>query len=1076
MVTGSGFRTCLPLIGGGVSCFLLLSGLLAESGSSTPEVDFNLEVRPILSDNCFACHGPDQKKRQFELRLDTPEGPFQERDFGGPVVVPGDSASSMLYRRVTSENAAWKMPPASSGKELSDQQVDLIKSWIDQGAEYQGHWAFQTPERPALPEVERTSWPRNPIDRFVLAQLEKRGVSVSQEAAATTLIRRVTYDLTGLPPSLEEVEAFLKDDSPDAYEKVVDRLLESPHYGERMAVDWLDVARYADTHGYHIDSHRDMWLWRDWVINAYNRNMPFDQFTIDQLAGDLLPDPTADQLIATGFNRNHMINYEGGAIPEEYLNEYVVDRVNTTAMTWMGLTMGCARCHDHKYDPITQRDFYRFYAYFNNIEEQGLDGYTGNARPFLKVPSPDQQRREEDLKEQIETLKAVLKEGGADELSQEWQQQALGQFPVPSHDSLLAHYEFDGHFADTSGNYHHAHPSSEFVRNQAGRVGQSINLDGETFVDLGAAAQLTGERPFTIALWLFPAGNAEGYLLSRRDPDQGERGFGIFFGDQVVPVPGQPGTPFSFRMIREWPHQALTISLPEPLRNKKWQHLAIVYDGSMQASGLQIFLDGELQEGRVDSDTLNGTIENDRNLYLGVNSDFPFMKQRRGTTALLDDLRFYSRQLGREEILQLTRDEPVRALLRVDAEELKPGQEKELRDYFLEHQAPAGLRDAHLRHTALTTELKEIRSAMVGTMVMRERKEPRKTFLLERGDYRNQREEVQSGVPDCLPAMSEQLPNNRLGMVRWLVSADHPLTSRVIMNRFWQGYFGIGLVKTSEDFGSQGSSPSHPGLLDWLAREFVDSGWDVKAMQKLIVTSATYRQSSKTNTWSSDHDPENRWLSRASRLRLPAEMIRDSALALGGLLNLEIGGPSVFPYQPAGLWKEMAFGEFYTAQVYHQSTGPDLYRRSIYTFWKRTVPPPLLGTFDAPDREFCTVRRSRTNTPLQPLVLLNATTFVEAARALASRALTEADRSSESLLQLVYRLATSRLPSDREVQVLSEALQQQRDFYAHNPEEAARLVSLGASPPATSAEGNELAAWTTLASIILNLDETITRE
>ena len=1076
MVTGLGFRPCRALIAGGGVGVLLLSGLVAESGSPAPEVDFNLEVRPILSDNCFAYHGPDQKKRQFELRLDTPEGPFQKRDFGGPVIVPGDAATSMLYRRVTSENAAWKMPPASSGRALSDRQVELIKSWIDQGAEYPGHWAFQTPKRSVLPKVENTSWPRQPIDRFVLAKLEKRGVSVSAEADRETLIRRVTYDLTGLPPSLQEVEAFLHDDSPEAYQKVVDRLLESPHYGERMAVDWLDAARYADTHGYHIDSHRDMWLWRDWVINAYNRNMPFDQFTIDQLAGDLLPDPTQDQLIATGFNRNHMINFEGGAIAEEYLNEYVVDRVNTTAMTWMGLTMGCARCHDHKYDPISQREFYRFYAYFNNIEEQGLDGYTGNARPFLRVPSPDQHRREEDLKEEIEALTTVLKEGGADELNQEWQPQALGQFPVPSHDGLLAHYEFDGHFADTSGNYHHARPSSEFVKSQGGRVGQSINLDGETFVDLGTAAQLTGDRPFTIALWLLPGGNSEGYLLSRRDPDQSERGFGIFLGDEVLPVPGQLATPFSFRMIREWPDQALTISLPDPLPNKKWRHVAILYDGSMQAAGLRIFLDGDLQEVEVDSDTLSGTIESDRKLYLGVNADFPFMKERRGTTALLDDLRFYDRQLKREEISQLIQDEPVRALLRADARELKPGQEKELRDYFLEHYAPQELRDAHLQQTALTGELKEIRSAMVGTMVMREREEPRKTFLLERGDYRNQGEEVQSGVPDCLPSLSEQLPNNRLGLARWLVSDDHPLTSRVIVNRFWQSYFGIGLVKTSEDFGSQGSPPSHPRLLDWMAREFVDSGWDVKAMQKLIVTSATYRQSSKMNGWSGDHDPENRWLSRASRLRLPAEMIRDSALALGGLLNLEIGGPSVFPYQPAGLWKEMAFGEGFTAQVYQQSTGSDLYRRSLYTFWKRTVPPPLLGTFDAPDREFCTVRRSRTNTPLQPLVLLNDTTFVEAARALASRALTEAALSSESPLQLVYRLANSRLPTAREERVLSTALQQQRDFYAHNPEEAARLVGPGAGPPPSGEDGSELAAWTTLASIILNLDETITRE
>ena len=557
MVTGSGFKPCFPLIGGSAACFLLLSGLLAESGSPAPRVDFNLEVRPILSDNCFACHGPDEKKRQFELRLDTPEGPFQERDLGGPVIVPGDSASSMLYRRVTSENAAWKMPPESSGRELSDRQVELIKSWIDQGAEYLGHWAFQSPKRPARPQVERTSWPRNPIDSFVLAELEKRGVSVSEEADGATLIRRVTYDLTGLPPSIEEVEAFLKDDSPDAYQKVVDRLLESPHYGERMAVDWLDLARYADTHGYNIDSGRDMWLWRDWVINAFNRNLPFDQFTIEQLAGDLLPDPTQDQLIATGFNRNHMINFEGGAIPEEYLNEYVANRVNTTATVWMGLTMRCAQCHDHKYDPIKQRDFYRFYGFFNNIEEQGLDGKFGNAKPFLRVPSPDQQRREKNLEGQVADLEAVLEEAGADQLHEDWLPDALTQFPPVSYEGLKAHYEFDGHFADTSGNYHHASPSSEFVKHGPGRVGKSVSLDGETFVDLGNAALLAADQPFTIALWFLPGGNAPGYLLSRRDPLNQERGYGIFFGEEVARPPVRFFTPFSFRMIQEWPEEKL---------------------------------------------------------------------------------------------------------------------------------------------------------------------------------------------------------------------------------------------------------------------------------------------------------------------------------------------------------------------------------------------------------------------------------------------------------------------------------------------------------------------------------------
>ena len=847
-------------------------------------------------------------------------------------------------------------------------------------------------------------------------------------------------------------------------------------------MDWLDLARYADTHGYNIDSGRNMWLWRDWVITAFNRNLPFDQFTIEQLAGDLLPDPTQDQLIATGFNRNHMINFGAVAVREEYLNETVADRVNTTATVWMGLTMRCAQCHDHKYDPLTQRDFYRFYGFFNNVEEDGLAGSSGNARPFLRVPGPDQQHREKNLEELIADLEAVLEEAAADQLHENWLPDALTQFPRVSPAGLMAHYEFDGHFADTSGNYHHASPSSEFVKHRPGRVGQSVGLDGETSVDLGGAAPLAEDRPFTIALWVLPGGNAAGYLMSRRDPLNKERGYGIFFGEEVVRPTIQFSTPFFFRMIHESPDQILSVSLTENLPNFKWHHVTVLYDGSRKASGLRIFLNGELQEVKVEADRLNGSIESDRPLYLGVNSDFPFVKRRSGTTARVDDLRFYDRQISQEEMRGLVKDLPMKSILQTKAEDWEPAQREELRDYFLENHAPEPLREAHLQLKAVQRELKDLQSQMPSTMVMQERKEPRKTFLLERGDYRNQGEEVQAGVPDCLPEMSEELPDNRLGLARWLVSDDHPLTSRVIVNRFWQNYFGLGLVKTSEDFGSQGSPPSHPLLLDWLAREFVESGWDVKAMQKLVVTSATYRQSSKRNAWSAEHDPENRWLSRASRLRLPAEMIRDGALALGGLLNLDVGGPSVFPYQPPGLWKEMAYGEYdgaqvyYTAQVYHESTGADLYRRSLYTFWKRTVPPPSLGMFDAPDREFCTVRRSRTNTPLQPLVLLNDTTYVEAARALASRALTEVDGSSESPLQLVYRLATSRLPTGEETRVLAAALLQQQDFYTHNPEAATRLVGLGASLAPDTIDGKELAAWTALASIILNLDETITRE
>jgi Protein of unknown function (DUF1553)/Protein of unknown function (DUF1549)/Planctomycete cytochrome C len=760
-------------------------------------VDFDRQVRPILSDNCYACHGPDDKTRKARLRLDVREEALK-------VLVPGQAAQSELLNRLTAEDVHERMPPAKTGKRLTPQQIEVVRRWIDQGAKWSEHWAFVKPVRPAPPPVQTPGWVRNDIDAFVLTRLEREGLRPSPEADRTTLIRRVTLDLTGLPPTPAEVDAFLVGSRFDAYERLVDRLLASPRYGERMALDWLDAARYADTHGYHLDSGRDLTRWREWVIDAFNRNLPFDRFTAEQLAGDLLPNPTPEQKIASGFHRNHMINFEGGAIPQEYLTAYLVDRVNTTATVWLGLTLGCCQCHDHKFDPFSQKEFYQLYAFFNSVPEKGLDGNEGNAAPVLPLPTAAQRRT-------LEQLDAAIK--GVEE----WQK--------------------------------------EFAPRSA-----------------------TGKA------------------------------------------------------VRE----------------------------------------------------------------------------------------------------QLTKLQQARAEL--------------------------------AKHVATT-------------MVMQELPTPRDTFVLVRGQYDKPGQKVTAAVPARLHPLPSGAPANRLGLARWLVDPANPLTARVIVNRYWQVYFGTGLVKTAEDFGSQGEPPSHPELLDWLATEFQRTGWDVKQMQRLIVTSATYRQASAVTPELHAKDPENRLLARMTRLRLPAEFIRDQALAASGLLNGVLGGKSVSPYQPPGLWQELSSrgdSDQWTAQKYVQSHGQDLYRRTMYTFWKRTSPPPTLVTFDAPDRETCTVRRPRTNTPLQALVLMNDPTYVEAARKLAERAMREAQTVDERIA-LAFRLVTGRRPKEEEVGVLRRVFEQQWNNFRKDKQAAAKVLRVGEASRGTDCDDAELAAWASVASVILNLDEAVTR-
>jgi hypothetical protein len=798
--------------------------LVGQRPVRTEQVEYNRDIRPILSRSCFPCHGFDAQQREAGLRLDVSEEACRPTASGVTPIMPGKPELSEVVARICSEDASTVMPPREVKKDLSPRETRLIKQWILEGAAYQPIWSLIPPRRQGVPAIRQTNrgWPRNAIDYFIDARLEQAELLPAAEADRPALIRRLSFDLTGLPPTLDEVDAFLSDTAPDAYEQLVDRLLASPHFGERMAVMWLDAARFADTHGYHLDAGRDMTIWRKWVIDAFNRNLPFDRFTVEQLAGDLLPEATVEHKIASGFNRNHMINFEGGAIGEEYRTAYVADRVNTVSTVWLGLTMGCCQCHDHKFDPFTQHDYYRLFAFFNNLDEKGIDGEVGNCEPLLRFPTPPQQIKLTELTTAIAAIK-----------------------------------------------------------------------------------------------------------------------------QQIVPQPA---------------------------------------------------------------------------------------KRKKARTARL---------------------------------------EKQLAD--------------------LEQELADLQDKIPSAMIMAEMDRPRDTFVLVRGQYDQLGEKVTAAVPAALPPLPANPPPNRLGLAQWLVDPSHPLVARVTVNRLWQMLFGNGLVKSSEDFGSQGDLPSHPDLLDWLAIEFVEpspaplgtassSKWNIKAMVRLMVTSATYRQTSALTSKRRDRDPENRLYSHLSRTRLPAEFIRDQALAVSGLLQHRIGGPSVSPYQPAGLWEELnslekmgSREQKWSRRFYQQSHGPDLYRRGMYTIWKRTAPAPSMSAFDAPDRENCAVRRANSNTPLQALVLLNDPTYVEAARKLAERVLAEAPNDLNDRLAYLFRLTLCRPPSKAECAVLEATLEDQLGRFRNRPSAARELLQVGESSRNEQLDLVEHAAWTNLASVVLNLDEAITR-
>ena len=1024
-------------------------------------ISFNRQVLPILANNCFSCHGPDEKQRETKFHFDTEEGAFAEDG----IIVRGNAAKSVMVQMITNPDPDERMPPPDSGHALTEAQIELLRRWIDEGAKWDTHWAYVAPVRAEPPAPRDMDWVRNPIDRFIRARLEREDLEPSREADKAALLRRVTYDLTGLPPTPAEIDAFLADSSPDAYEKRVDALLQSPRYGERMAVPWLDAARYGDTHGYHIDNMRVMWPWRDWVIDAFNRNLPFDQFVTEQLAGDLLPDATRAQKVASGFNRNHMINFEGGAIADEYQVEYVVDRVEATSTAFMGLTMGCARCHSHKFDPITHKDFYQFFAFFNNVPELGLDGKAGNAVPLLPLPSPAQEKMLAELETAIEANEAAIADAVVAPLQQTWEREVAEKTQAVDTTGLVAHYELDGNFSDLSGSYRpgrmvHGDPTFE-----PGQVGRAASFDGDSEVTFGDVGAFDRGDQFTLSVWLKGRGRQPTPILYKRASPQEGPGYAWYFDDVGIVGIQRWAARLNVVVTGASPADTIHLRTRERLKQSDWHHVAMVYDGTRKTGRLQLRLDGVPADVEVVRDTLKTSVATDAPLRITP----PFVGQ-------LDDLRVYRRALTADEVEYLAIHQPARAVLSGVIGKRTKEQAAGVREYFLKHAAPDPLRRASAELETLAAERETLDKQIPTAMIMAELAQPRETFILARGDYRNRTDKVEPGVPSMLPRLPENAPLNRLTLAKWLVDPKHPLTARVAVNRYWQTYFGVGLVKTQEDFGVQGEAPVHPELLDWLATEFVRTGWDVRAMQRLIVTSATYRQSSRVTRELLEKDPENRLLARGPRFRLPAEMIRDTALAVSGLLNGEIGGPSVLPYQPKGLWEEMAFGEGFSAQAYEQSHGKDLYRRGMYTFWKRTVPPASMATFDAPDREKCTARRAQTNTPLQALVLLNDTTYVEASRAMAQRVLLEGGKDDKSRVAYAFKLATARKPSGDENGVLRTLLKTQRIWFQRDPKRATALLGVGESAPDKRLDPIEHAAWTTVASVILNLDETVTKQ
>lgn len=1054
--------------------FILLTIVLSACGPTLPEgvevamqqlpdqLDFNTHVKPVLSDRCFACHGPDQANREAGLRLDVAEGAMAElpESPGQFAIKAGNISDSQLAHRILSDDPDQVMPPSQSELHLTDREKAILLQWIDQGAEYKPHWAFIPPQ---MPKVASSG---NLIDPFIQQSITEKGWKAAPQADKETLLRRVSFDLTGLPPTIEELDAFLANTNDDAYEQAVDRLLASLHFGERMAADWMDVSRFADTHGYTVDRYRDMSPWRDWVIEAFNDNMPYDQFIHWQMAGDLIPQSAKSQVLATGFNRNHQQNMEGGIVPEEFRIEYVADRTNTLGTAFLGLTMECARCHDHKFDPISQKNYYELFSFFNQVNDAGQISWD-DAMPVPTMLLTDDEvdktihffeQNISKVQEEIDNM-----DHEAEQAFQQWLVQEDGRATSIRQEAAgrIGYYPFHQSSLNNSlVPYQQGQMKQSGVQSKIspvfaeGKTGKGLKLDGDAWLDAGGIGAFDRSDPFSVGMWVnVPAELKKGVLFHKGDGAllYNFRGFHLAIDNNRLEL----------LMARTTPHNAI-IEYAQDLPRNQWVHVMMTYDGSSTAAGLKAYLNGKELETEVENDHLSKSILFGRDKEPGIQIGARWRGSGiKGST--VDDISIYDRELSALEVLQLAAPGAFEQLMRKSSEQLSGQEQLDLKRYFLATQQQA--RQQKLKDLqALRSEYGQTVDTIQEVMVVRDRDHPRQSFILERGQYNVPGEEVFPNTPESLLPYAKQYPRNRWGLALWLTDPEHPLTTRVAVNRIWQQFFGQGLVRTTEDFGNQGELPSHPELLDALAVSFIDSGWDLKQLIKQIVMSEAYRRSSVVDPFLLEEDPQNIYLARGPSSRLTAEMLRDNALAASGLLHTQIGGPSVKPYQPAGLWK--INGGTYTAD-----TGDKLYRRSLYTFWRRTIPNPTQATFDAPTRANCSVRRQKTSTPLQALVLLNDPVYVEAARVMGENI--SLASTIESGIQNAFRLLTGRKPQAEELQLLQELQANEYKKFLSQPDRQTGWLGTGEYQASNKLDQAILAANTVVASTILNADATI---
>ena len=1055
-----------------IGCGYQLPNEVNKEYSSLPDdISYNIHVKPILTDKCYTCHGPDPESGKAGLRLDNERAAYASLNGSNKrSIVPGNIAQSELVNRILHHDPELQMPEVGSNLNLSNREKAILVKWIEGGAQFEEHWSFIPLTKVDLPKVTKSPTVRNPIDHFIQARLKEEGLSPQKEADKETLIRRVSFDLTGLPPSVEEIEEFINDESPGAYEKVVDRLLNSPHYGEKMAIDWMDLARYADTHGYQADWYRDMSPWRDWVIKSFNENMPYDRFLTWQLAGDLLPDASDEQILATGFNRLHQQNLEGGIIDEEFRVAYVADRTDVLGKGLLGLTLSCAKCHDHKYDPISQKEYYQLYSFFNNVNESGQISWEGSMpTPNMLIPTKEQEEILQFIENKLVLAEESMEQAENDMVPsfQTWLER--GDYktlqisrPAPS---PQAHYHFDeGNLRNRvvpgqSGKMDRQFSDNEKPTFVQGASGRGLLLDGDAWLDMTPQGIFQRSDAFSISIKVnIPSGIDKGVIF--------HKGIGArlynFRGYQLDVA----GDKLQVMFAHMWPDNTFIKTSVDDFPRDDWIHLVLTYDGSSKAEGTTLYMNGHEMQTQTKNDNLyKDIIFNTKNRTIPgiVEPGLQVGARWRGKGiggASVDDIMIFSQELTPLEVIQLSSLDDMSQLLKRSPSQLSKRDKEILKDHYLARLSPSltegkeALRKVRQQHVEEIEDVQEV-------MVMKEMDEPRQSYILNRGLYDDYGEQVFPAVPDVLNIMPEEAPPNRLGLVQWLTDPSNPLTSRVAVNRYWQMFFGRGIVETTEDFGNQGSRPSHPLLLDWLAQQFMDSGWNVKALQKLMVTSATYRQSSISSEDLDTKDPENILLARGPSGRLPSEMIRDNALAASGLINLKIGGESVKPYQPDGLWN-------ISGNRYDQDAGDDLYRRSLYTLWKRSIPNPTLNTFDQPDRSECTVRRQNTETPLQALVLMNDPTFVEAARRIGAEV--AASTNPSKIIKDSFMHLTGRAPKTEELRLLNELLDKETTRFREHPDKLEGWTKTGEFEHSEKLDQAKVAAGAIVVSVIINSD------